>query len=451
MKYRGFFIFILIFLALTSLVRAQTTAEIETHRAQLQTELEAEEKAIAIQTAILQAKQKETATVQGELDLLKSQIKQAQTNIKAKKVEISRLDSDIAVREGKVSALDVKIKSEQDSLAELLRKSRDYDSASLTEIILANQHLSDFFNELDSIDSVQQAIHQSFARLRGAQDAYEQEMIALAAKKDKELDAKAEIETQQKVIEKKESQKKVVLTINKNQEQAYQAVLAERQKKAAQIRAELFGLRDTVAIPFGKALEYALTAYGKTKVRPAFLLAILKQESNLGENVGSCLLSSLETGDGIGKNTGTFFEKVMKSPRDTTPFQSITGKLGRDWKMTPVSCPIGSTKYYVGRGYGGGMGPAQFIPSTWEIMKDRVGSLLSLSGDQVDPWDPSHAFMSSALYLADLGGINGSYSAEIRAACKYYGSGGSTCTYGKQVMAKASDIQLNMIDLLQNN
>ena len=146
MKYRGLFIFILIFLALTSLVRAQTTAEIETHRAQLQTELEAEEKAIAIQTAILQAKQKETATVQGELDLLKSQIKQAQTNIKAKKVEISRLDSDIAVREGKVSALDVKIKSEQDSLAELLRKSRDYDSASLTEIILANQHLSDFFN-----------------------------------------------------------------------------------------------------------------------------------------------------------------------------------------------------------------------------------------------------------------------------------------------------------------
>lgn len=466
MKFIRYFVFCLIsgaaalsfFAAPLIQVRAETTQEVEARRAKLQAELEAEEKAIAVQTAILQAKQKETATVQGELNLLKSQIKQAETNIRAKKVEISRLDSDIAVREGKISALDAEIKREQDSLAELLRKSRDFDSSSLTEIILDNQHLSDFFDELDSIDSVQQSIHQSFARLRGAQDEYEREKVALAAKKDKELDAKAAIETQQKVIAKKESEKAVVLSINKNQEQAYQKVLAERQKKAAQIRAELFGLRDSAAIPFGKALEYALGAYNKTGIRPAFLLAILKQESNLGENVGSCLLSSIETGDGVGKNTGTFFEKVMAPSRkgdvnrgDTVPFLSITSRLGRDWKTTPVSCPIGGTKYYVGRGFGGAMGPAQFIPSTWELMKNKVGSFLGLGGDSIDPWNPQHAFMASATYLADLGAGGGAYSSEIKAACKYYGSGGTTCVYGKQVMAKAQDIQLNMIDLLQEN
>jgi hypothetical protein len=46
--------------------------------------------------------------------------------------------------------------------------------------------------------------------------------------------------------------------------------------------------------------------------------------------------------------------------------------------------------------------------------------------------------------------VSGSYSSEIAAACKYYGSGGATCTYGKQVMAKVSALQTN-IDLIEGN
>jgi hypothetical protein len=56
--------------------------------------------------------------------------------------------------------------------------------------------------------------------------------------------------------------------------------------------------------------------------------------------------------------------------------------------------------------------------------------------------------MATAQYLADLGAGTQGYTAEIRAACKYYGSGGSACSYGQQVMSKAQNIQLNMIDPL---
>ena len=207
-------------------------------------------------------------------------------------------------------------------------------------------------------------------------------------------------------------------------------------------------MRDSTAIPFGEALKYAQEASQKTGVRPAFILAILTQESNLGENVGSCILSSLDSGDGVSKKSGNVFQQVMKAPRDTAPFKNITDRLGRDWKITSVSCPVGGTKYYVGRGFGGAMGPAQFIPSTWELMKDDIGNALGVSGDSADPWNPRDAFTASALYLFNLGAKSGSYSAEIRAACKYYGSGGSSCSYGNQVIARASNIQINMIDPL---
>jgi hypothetical protein len=71
-----------------------------------------------------------------------------------------------------------------------------------------------------------------------------------------------------------------------------------------------------------------------------------------------------------------------------------------------------------------------------------------------DPWNPSDAIMASALYLADLGANARTYEAERNAACRYYS--GRTCsalsiaaTYGNQVMARASNIQLTMIDPLQ--
>jgi hypothetical protein len=136
----------------------------------------------------------------------------------------------------------------------------------------------------------------------------------------------------------------------------------------------------------------------------------------------------------------------MKPGRDIEPFKSITASVGRDPYKTLVSCPIG------GYGYGGAMGPAQFIPSTWNLMKNRVASALGKTA--ADPWNPRDAFMASAIYLADLGASGGAYTAERTAACKYYG-GGRACTnvtspYGNSVMKKADNIQKNMIDVLQN-
>jgi membrane-bound lytic murein transglycosylase B len=202
-------------------------------------------------------------------------------------------------------------------------------------------------------------------------------------------------------------------------------------------------------------LKYANLASNKTGVRPALILAILTQESDLGKNQGSCLVNNIDTGDGAGKNTGTLFEQVMKAPRDTVPFKDITDRLGKDWKMTPVSCPPG-TKWTKSRGYGGGMGPSQFIPSTWELFKNKLGSNLGIDANSVNPWNPEHAILATAVYMADLGAAGGSYSAERNAACRYYS--GAACSpgrkpanvfYGDQVMAKAENIQLTMIDPLE--
>lgn len=259
-----------------------------------------------------------------------------------------------------------------------------------------------------------------------------------------ETDARKIIEEQQRQIQKNEADKKVLLALTKNQEKTYQGILGERQKKAAQIRSALFALRDTAAIPFGTAYAYALEVEARTEVRPALLLAILTQETNLGENVGQCLVKDFTTGDGVGKNTGTPFSGIMKPSRDVKPFLDIAERLGFDPREKPVSCPQPG-------GYGGAMGPSQFIPSTWIGYEKRLAKAISVATP--DPWIPRDAFFATGLYLSDLGADSGGYSAEHTAAAKYY-AGGAWKTrgqgYATSVMKHAQNIQENMIDPLKD-
>ena len=80
----------------------------------------------------------------------------------------------------------------------------------------------------------------------------------------------------------------------------------------------------------------------------------------------------------------------------------------------------------------------------WQIFEDRLKSSL---GHDANPWDPQDAFMASGMYLSDLGAVGTSQSAQNKAACSYYGTKGSSCSYSKSVMKLKSSIQAN-IDLL---
>lgn len=430
---------------------AITDAEQE---AQWRAELAQTEADIAKWQSILSSTKANTKSLQNEAAILNAKIKEAQATIKKRQIAIEQLTKDIQVKTKKIGQLEDKIDRGHDSLAQLIRQTNEIDQTSLPEIVLGNKDLSDFFADIDSFQMIKRSMRDLFLEIRETKNVTEKEKTTLDLKKNQEIDTKAQVEAQKKEVEKNEKEKQYLIQVNKTQEKTYEQVVAEKQKRASEIRAALFKLRDAGAISFGDALAYAQAASAKTGVRPAFLLAILTQESNLGQNVGSCLVTDITTGDGKGKNTGTPFEKVMKAPRDTAPFQVITERLGMSWVNTPVSCPPGA-KYTSSRGYGGGMGPSQFIPSTWELFKDKVGADLGISGDSADPWNPQHAFMATAIYMQELGATSASYSAERNAACKYYS--GSACSatrrppnasYGDSVMKIAANIQETMIDPL---
>ncbi len=225
-------------------------------------------------------------------------------------------------------------------------------------------------------------------------------------------------------------------------------IAAEKKAQAEKIRKALIKFQgsgiSSKAISFGEAYDYAKKAASKTGVRAALILAIMQQETGFGNNVGGCYVSDLTTGNGIGIQSGSFYERVMGSG-SLSHFKRITENLGLDWNKTPVSCPIDikgrgtATKYYDGRGFGGAMGYTQFIPSTWVLVESRVNSYLGVK--TANPWNPEHAVMATSIFLQDLGASSQTYTAEYNAACRYYGA---CSTYASSVLKKATNIQLDI-------
>jgi membrane-bound lytic murein transglycosylase B len=451
----GFFIVALSWFGTATHAHAQTVSSaggitmtpetVEQREARLKAELAQVEEEQRKTEAVLTQARSESASLQRDVTILNANIKAAKLNIQAKNILIQQLGKDIADKEETISTLDGRIERGHQALAYMLRRTYEYDQTSLPETLLSGNTLAQAFTDVDAYQATSDALQRTFEDIRAVKNQTQTARDALDKRKNSEIDARISIEENKRIVEQNEKEKTSLLTMSRGAERNYETVLATKRARAAQIRAALFSLRDTAAIPFDKALQFANKASASTGVRPAFLLAILTQESALGKNVGSCYLGNTTTGAGVSVKTGNAVANVMKPGRDVEPFTTLMRELGRDPLKTLVSCPQSV-------GYGGAMGPAQFIPSTWALFRSRLERALGKSVP--DPWEPQDAFVASATYLGDLGASSGSYTAERNAACRYYS--GKPCaprsinmTYGTQVMQKAQTIQETMINPLQ--
>ncbi|MFH1643359.1 MAG: lytic murein transglycosylase [Patescibacteria group bacterium] len=401
-----------------------TKDECEALLEQYEKELANIDKDIAKTSSEKKTLQSQTTTLQSQIKKLDLQISQSNVMIKDLGVEVNKTESSIVMTTDK-------IQESRGQLSKILRLFYEADQKSLIEILLTEEELSDFFNDLVALESLNVQSTELLEDIENLKNQLEEEKESLDKEKQglETLVIQKDLQREESATAKKKKDGLLKLT-----EAEYQKQLKEKEEKAeraAGIRARIFELIGVQKAPtFGEAYEIAKQVSGITGVRPALLLAVLTQESDIGKNVGQCYLKNTQTGAGVGVNTGRTIQKVMKPSRDVAPFLRITKNLGRDPYQTPVSCPMSY-------GYGGAMGPAQFIPSTWALYEDR---LLEITGSPGDPWDIKDAFLAAGLYLAKYGAYKQTYTAEWRAAMIYFS--GSTDVkyrfYGDQVMKKAA-------------
>ncbi|MFH1656775.1 MAG: lytic murein transglycosylase [Candidatus Nealsonbacteria bacterium] len=386
----------------------------------------------------------EKKTLQSKISGLNNKIKDLNYQINKSNLIIKDLGVQIGDTETSIIKSVSTIEESRNKLAVILRTIYEEDEKPIVEILLTEPDLSSFFDNIIALEILNSKNKDLLFDIKSLKSNLEVQKVSLDEEKVdlEEVVKMKELQKGQNAEAKGEQEYYLGLT-----EAQYQQKINEKadvDRKAAEIRSRIFELVGVTKAPtFGEAYQMAKNVESLLGVRPALVLAVLQQESAIGKNVGQCYLKNSATGDGIVINSGKFVSKVMKPTRDVSPFLTITQDLGRDPFTTPVSCPMSF-------GYGGAMGPAQFIPSTWILYKEKLKNVL---GRSADPWNIQDAFTASGLYLADNGASAQTYNSEWRAAMIYFS--GSTnpkySFYGNSVMNTAAGFQKDIEALEASN
>src|SRR3989344_886771 len=395
---------------------AEDRASLEAELRRLETEIAAYEKTIGEYRS-------QGKSLKGEIGVLETKIKQMNVQIQAINLSLRRLSSNITQTTGKIGQVEGDIDLNQEALADLIREIDAQDQKGLMEILLENPKLSDFFGSVNDLLATQESLGMALSKLTQLRGELITQRELLAMEKEDVEALKVYQVKQKQSADAVRGEKDQLLKVTKGKESEYQKLLTQTQKSAAEIRTRLYQLLGGGQMAFGQAYELASGAERAPGVRAAFILAVLDRESALGRNTGKC---SYKTAMAPGP--------PLSSRDDVTPFLHITSELGLNPDTTLVSCanPDGA--------YGGAMGAAQFIPTTWMGYKDKVAAITGNS--PASPWRNMDAFVAAGLYLKSAG----AGSSELNAAAKYYCGGNwnrYVCTqvYGKAVVDRAAQFE----------
>lgn len=365
--------------------------------------------------------QKQGKTLKNEISTLQGKISKLNLQIKAINLSIGQLDKKIDETQYQISETEENIDTSKESLASLLRDLHEREQASLVEVFLKSPRLSDFFNDLNNIMLIQNNLQVTITKISDLKNKLEDQKEQLSVARSDQTTLKGYQESQKGETEKLKGQKNNLLEVTKGQESKYQNLLKETKKTAAEIRSRIFKLLGGGELSFEEAYKFAKLAGQSTGIDPALILAVLDRESALGKNVGRC-----------------DYKKAMHPTRDVPIFLDLLKELG----LSPDSTAVLVSCANKDGAYGGAMGPAQFIPSTWKLYKDEVARVTG--NNPANPWNNSDAFVATALYLKDAMRQCSSYSnkasQERCAAARYYAGGNwkrHLWTYGEGTVARA--------------
>lgn len=381
-------------------------------------QIEELERQIASLSQELLQKRTTALSVQEEVARLDAEIRKNDLEIKSLSLAVERLNLQIKKNQEQIQETDGKIDRTRVSLAIALRVLDKTEKITPVELLVSKPSLSSFFNDLYDFYFLQSSVKRKALELKDAKQILEQIQTGLEEALQERQQLKALEELAKTQAARKKNDQKTYLNKIKKDESSIQGKIKKTEIDLSRLREQITYLM-RAGISVEDALRYGQLAAIALGIRPAFLIAVLEIESRLGQNVG----------------TGNW--KKDMHPRDHEAFLAITSKLNLDPDKTPVS----KKPSY---GWGGAMGPAQFLPNTWLAYEAEVARITG--HNPPSPWNIEDAFTAAAIKLSRQGATSKTRAGEI-AATKAYISGSSSCSksicnyYANAVLNKAEEIE----------
>jgi peptidoglycan hydrolase CwlO-like protein len=365
-------------------------------------------------------------TLKGQITNLENKISKLNLEIESLSLAIGDVKGRMTIIHQTTDEINRNIIKEKEILAKTIRVVYENDSFNFVELFFREEKLSDMLADFKAIERIQGSLITSLKEIRRLKERLAEEKEILTKRENELAELKKMQDIQTASLRQTKLAKRQVLQQTESQKHELIGKVEVSQATIASIREQLYQLEGLgVSLKFGEALKYAQQATVRTGVRAALLLAMLKKESEWGTNVG----------------TGTWREDMHS--RDHDAFLAICEKLGLDPNTTPVSR---KPSY----GWGGAMGPAQFLPNTWLAYEKEVAQVTG--HNPPNPWHIDDAFTACGIKLKKAGAAAQNYDAEWKAAQIYFAgqrwNNPRYYFYGDSVLELAGQFQ-QQIDILE--
>jgi len=199
----------------------------------------------------LEQARSQSNSLKNQVYILETQIQKKQAEINLNEQEISQTNLEIKKTKQEIEQNQLDTEDKKNKLSSFLRQIYRSDQKDLLEILLLNNSLSDFFNQIEKIESIQSELNNNLINLKQLKSELEQEQKTLEQKKERLNQLNNELVGKKDNLESQQSVKASLLSQTKNSESRYQNLVNELKLEQKRINAEIVSLE--------KALRAKLT------------------------------------------------------------------------------------------------------------------------------------------------------------------------------------------------
>ncbi len=208
-----------------------------------------EEQAKIYQQNLEQAQEKEN-TLQGQLAIIETRIKKLRNDINVTSAKIYTANLQIEELTLEIYKKTKQIAEHKENIAGIIRTIYEYDERTLLELVLENEKLSDFLNQVQYIELLQKNIQKDLELLKSLKLTLEEQKSEIEIRR-KELEIyNSQLYSQKQIEDNQKAQKDYLLGQTWGQEKKYQQILAGIEKQRQQIQEETFELEEKLRLTF---------------------------------------------------------------------------------------------------------------------------------------------------------------------------------------------------------
>jgi len=180
------------------------------------------------------------------LSLIENRAAKTQLELESANLEISKTDLEARKITLDIVDLNQRLTDQKDHIAKLLRLVYKQDQISSLEALLLNGSISEFLNQSRYLQNANTELKNSLAKLQVDKDRLERAQAEIKVKSEELARLKTELTQKKDQLQYEQNEKNYLLEETRSSEKAYQELLAQAKKQAAQAAADIANLETTI-------------------------------------------------------------------------------------------------------------------------------------------------------------------------------------------------------------